>query len=93
MAEMPEIFIRYAPYIEKELRSLFEGRDLYLYDMMKYHMGWIDSSGRESSDANNGKMLRATLSLLASESVSGDFKRALPVSAAIELIHNYSLYP
>ncbi|MCD4670438.1 MAG: polyprenyl synthetase family protein [Actinomycetia bacterium] len=91
MAEMPEIFIRYAPYIEKELKSLFKGRDLYLYDMMKYHMGWIDKSGRESRDANSGKMLRGTLSLLASESVSGDFKRALPVSAAIELIHNYSL--
>ena len=91
MAEIPAIFKKYAPYIEKELKSLFKGRDLCLYDMMKYHMGWVDSSGREISNANNGKMLRATLSLLASESISGDFKKALPVSAAIELIHNYSL--
>jgi len=91
MAKMPELFNRYSPYIEQELKSLFEGRDLYLYDMMKYHMGWIDSKGEISSNGNHGKMLRATLCLLASESICGDFRRALPVSAAIELIHNYSL--
>ena len=91
MAEMPEIFNRYSPYIEQELKSLFKDRDLHLYNMMKYHMGWIDSQGEISSNGNNGKMLRATLCLLASESISGDFKKALPVSAAIELIHNYSL--
>ena len=91
MAKMPEIFSRYLPHIEQELKSLFEGRDLRLYNMMKYHMGWVDSKGEISSNNNNGKMLRATLCLLASESLSGDFKKALPVSAAIELIHNYSL--
>ena len=91
MAKLPEIFNRYAPYIEEELRSLFEDRNLYLYNMMKYHMGWIDSQGDNTRNGNSGKMLRATLCLLASESVSGGFKKALPVSAAIELIHNYSL--
>jgi geranylgeranyl diphosphate synthase type I len=91
MAKMPEIFNKYQPHIEQELKSLFEGRDLRLYNMMKYHMGWIDSQGETSRNGNNGKMLRATLCLLASESMSGDFKKALPVSAAIELIHNYSL--
>ncbi len=88
---MPEIFNRYQFHIEQELKSLFEGRDLRLYNMMKYHMGWIDGRGGSSSNGNSGKMLRATLCLLASESISGDFKKALPVSAAIELIHNYSL--
>ena len=61
MAEMPEIFNRYAPYIEQELKSLFEGRNLCLYNMMKYHMGWVDSQGETSSNGNSGKMLRATL--------------------------------
>jgi geranylgeranyl diphosphate synthase type I len=88
---MPEIFSKYTPLVEEELKSLFEGRDLPLYSMMKYHMGWIDERGLESRNAVGGKMLRATLCLLASESVTGDYKKALPVSAAIELIHNYSL--
>lgn len=91
MKGMPGIFSKYAPHVERELRSLFNGRDLPLYGMIKYHMGWIDESGKTTKNASNGKMLRATLCLLASESITGDFKKALPVSAAIELIHNYSL--
>lgn len=58
--------------------------------MMKYHMGWIDNRGDDVSN-DGGKKLRATLCLLACESVDGDFKKALPLAAAIELIHNYSL--
>ena len=57
---------------------------------MKYHLGWIDSYGNITK-GNCGKMLRATLCLLACESTGGDFKKALPLASAIELIHNYSL--
>jgi len=53
-------------------------------------MGWIDDQGC-SVTSNGGKKLRATLCLLACESLDGDFKKALPLAAAIELIHNYSL--
>jgi len=91
MNNMPDIFSRYSPYIEEQLRTLFTGRDLPMYGMMKYHMGWVDEKGKKSKDASNGKMLRGTLCLLAAESVTGDFRTALPASAAIELIHNYSL--
>lgn len=58
--------------------------------MMSYHLGWLDFSGAKAK-SNSGKYLRATLTLLTSESVSGDFKKALPAAAAIELIHNFSL--
>ena len=91
MNTMPGIFSSYLPYIEKQLMSLFKGRELPLYRMLQYHMGWMDQDGRRISQANSGKMLRANLCLLAAESVTGDFKKALPVSAAIELMHNYSL--
>lgn len=90
MEGLPEIFNRYNPYIEKQLRSLFDKRDLPLYDMTKYHLGWVDKSGRPAK-SNTGKMLRATLCLLACESTGSDFTQALPAAAAIELIHNYSL--
>ncbi len=91
MGELPEVFNKYYSFIEEELKSLFKQRDLYLYDMMQYHMGWKDSQGNPVNN-NSGKMLRATLCLLACESLNeGDFKKALPIAAAIELIHNYSL--
>lgn len=53
-------------------------------------MGWMDENGK-SSNNGGGKYLRATLALMACESICGDFSPALPVAAAIELIHNYSL--
>ena len=91
MGKLPEVFNKYNSFIEKELKSLFKHRDLYLYGMMQYHMGWIDSQGNTANN-NSGKMLRATLCLLACESLNGgDFRKALPIAAAIELIHNYSL--
>ncbi|MBU4483415.1 MAG: polyprenyl synthetase family protein [Actinobacteria bacterium] len=90
MVKLPEIFNRYYPYIEEELKSLFDNRNLFLYDMMRYHLGWINNRGDNISN-NSGKKLRATLCLLACESLDGDFRKALPLAAAIELIHNYSL--
>ena len=91
MCELPEVFSKYSTFIEEELKLLFKDRNLYLYDMMQYHMGWIDSQGNIVNN-DSGKMLRATLCLLACESLNGgDFKKALPIAAAIELIHNYSL--
>ncbi len=38
-----------------------------------------------------GKRIRPVLTLLACESVSGDWKAALPVACAVELVHVYSL--
>ncbi len=91
MGKLPEVFGKYNSYIEEELKSLFKHRDLYLYGMMQYQLGWIDSQGNAANN-NSGKMLRAVLCLLACESLNGgDFKKALPIAAAIELIHNYSL--
>ncbi|MCG9478760.1 MAG: polyprenyl synthetase family protein [Actinomycetia bacterium] len=90
MDKLPRIFNRYKPYIEEQLKSSLKPRQLPFYDMLRYHMGWVDSEGREI-EASGGKYLRATLCLLASESLSSDFKPALPLAEAIEYIHNFSL--
>ena len=60
-----------------------------LYDMMRYHLGWVDETGL--SQPNTGKLARPTLCLLACEAAGGDWRSALPAAAAIELIHNFSL--
>ncbi|MEA1958981.1 MAG: polyprenyl synthetase family protein [Chloroflexota bacterium] len=87
--ELPEVFNRYRAEVEKELASNINGGDLALYDMMRYHMGWIDEEGR-TQDAG-GKLVRPTLLLLACESVGEDWRTALPAAAAVELVHNFSL--
>ncbi len=86
----PDIFSRYRPAIENELRSQLAGQTMPLYDMMRYHLGWIDAGGNEAA-APSGKALRPTLCLLSCEAAGGNYARALPAAAAVELIHNFSL--
>jgi geranylgeranyl diphosphate synthase type I len=84
------IFERYRAEIDAELKSILTKRKLPLYDMLQYHMGWVDAEGNPMQNSS-GKALRPTLCLLAYESIGGDYHKALPAAAAIELIHNYSL--
>ncbi len=55
-----------------------------LYDMVRYHMG-LDREGPR------GKRLRPLLGLLAYQSIAGEYQRALPGAAAVEMGHNFSL--
>ncbi len=61
-----------------------------LYDMMKYHMGWLD---KDLKDVNQyrGKRFRPTMCLLTYSAISGVYKKAIPGAIAVELIHNFSL--
>jgi geranylgeranyl diphosphate synthase type I len=84
---------KYLQAIEEELQDILENeQESYapLYDMMRYHMGWLDSDFRPQ-EAPGGKRLRPTLCLLTCEAVGGQWWSALPGAAAIELIHNFSL--
>ncbi|MGH2507183.1 MAG: polyprenyl synthetase family protein, partial [Ktedonobacteraceae bacterium] len=70
------------------------------YGQMQYHLGWVTSDFSPIS-GNPGKLLRPTLLLLAYElagawnlsaSAPTDYlRRALPVAAALELTHNFTL--
>jgi geranylgeranyl diphosphate synthase type I len=56
-----------------------------VYEMVRYHLG-LDGSG-----ARAGKRMRPLLGLLAYASITGEYDRALPGAAAVELGHNFSL--
>jgi len=87
---LPQVFHRYREELNKELESIIGISSLALYDMMRYHLGWIDEEGRPVA-APGGKLVRPTLCLLSCEAVGGDWRVALPAAAAVELVHNYSL--
>ena len=40
---------RYEEDIEKNLKAVFQGKDIPLYNMMSYQMGWIDEQGENMS--------------------------------------------
>jgi geranylgeranyl diphosphate synthase type I len=74
--------------IEAEMSSVLAERDGHarpLYEMLAYHLG-IDGSG-----GPRGKRIRPLLGLLAFQSLGGDYRKALPGAAAVELGHNFSL--
>jgi geranylgeranyl diphosphate synthase type I len=60
-----------------------------LYDMVRYHLGFIDRDGRPSNVG--GKILRPVFCCLACAAVCGDWRRATAAACAIELTHNFSL--
>jgi len=90
LPQLPDAFGRLAPEVEAELRRALDGRELPLYDMLRYHLGWQDAAGA-AGPGRRGKGLRPTLCLVASDAVSGEHRRALPAAAAVELVHNFSL--
>ena len=74
--------------IEAEMREVLEQQDHHarpLYEMLSYHLGL------DQPDGPRGKRMRPLLGLLAYQSLTGDYRGALPGAAAVELGHNFSL--
>ena len=86
----------YGPYlraVEGEMRQILLApgeRVRPLYDMMAYHLGWVDEQAKPVQ-ADSGKRLRPLLCLLCCEAAGGDWQQAVPAAAGLELIHNFSL--
>ena len=90
VVELPGIFRRYRARISDALHSSLSAGDLRVYDMLRYYMGWVDVDGNPCV-ATEGKALRPTLCLFACEASGGSVREAVPIAAALELIHNFSL--
>ncbi len=74
--------------IEAEMSEVLNERGGHarpLYEMLAYHLGLDGAPGR------GGKRIRPLLGVLAYQSLGGDYRRALPGAAAVELGHNFSL--
>jgi geranylgeranyl diphosphate synthase type I len=67
--------------IDTELRDVISGKKdpKEFYEPISYHI------------LGGGKRIRPVLALLACEAISGDYKKALPAAASLELIHAFTL--
>ncbi|MFQ6059066.1 MAG: polyprenyl synthetase family protein [Anaerolineae bacterium] len=87
------ILTRYASAVKAEMGAVLAAPHPALapfYGMMGYHLGWLDEDF-ETTGARMGKGIRPMLCLLACEALDGNWRRALPAAAAVELVHNFSL--
>jgi len=86
-------FTRYLPALEAELRRRVSAppeAPALLYGMLHHHLGWVDTDF-QPHEADAGKRLRPIFLLLSCEAQGGEWERALPAAAAVELLHNFSL--
>src|SRR5215510_6480360 len=79
--------------IQDTMRAAFpdvESRVARFYAMQQYQLGWRDEQLAPAS-AVTGKLLRPYLVLLACRAGGGDVQQALPLAAAIQLVHDFTL--
>jgi geranylgeranyl diphosphate synthase type I len=74
--------------LRKQVARLDEPRTELLHGMLTYHLGW---SGEGSGTEAQGKRIRPLLVLLSCSACNAEWNIALPVAAAVELVHNFSL--
>jgi geranylgeranyl diphosphate synthase type I len=80
------------PVIENELQRAIDQTHApnlsKMRYMLAYHMGW---EGEGAGAEARGKRVRPLLTLLCAMAAGGDWEKALPGAAAVELVHNFSL--
>ena len=74
--------------VESELSQIVTSRDMPLYRMMSYHMGWEEVEGYPGA-AFSLERVHGVLCLLACSAAGGDTLVAKPAAAAVELVHNF----
>ena len=90
---LSQAFERHVPAVDALLRDILAAPSAgfkSLYGMLQYHHGWLDQDLRPVQ-ADSGKRVRPLLCLLSCEACGGEAETALPVAAAIELLHSFSL--
>ena len=88
--EVAALQARFLPDVQSWLRDAIPRSEQGLSRLLRYHLGWEDADG-VASPSSGGKALRPVLCLTACELAGGDWHRALPAAAALELVHNFSL--
>ncbi len=80
----------YRQAVEAELRDVFDGRDGFLYNLLRYHLGWVDQNG-QPDDVGTPLHFQGAVALVACEALGADFQAAVPAAAGVELVHHFTL--
>lgn len=81
--------------VEEEMEKLLSQFDLPLYNLIRYHLGWMDEKGNWLGEDERrrfgGKRVRPMMLLAINKLLGGSTRRCLPAASAIEFLHNFSL--
>ena len=87
---MIDKYEEYRQAVEGELRDVFDGREGFLYNLLRYHLGWVDQHGQRE-DGSTPLHFQGAVALVCCESLGDDFQAALPAAAGVELVHHFTL--
>ena len=62
-----------------------------LYDLLRYHLGWVDERGNAADDALTPLHHCGVLTMASADAVSGAHREAVTAAAAVELAYNFVL--
>ena len=80
----------YRQAVEGELRDVFDGREGFLYNLLRYHLGWVDQHG-QAEEGQSPLHFQGAVALVCCEALGADFGAALPAATAVELVHHFTL--
>jgi geranylgeranyl diphosphate synthase type I len=87
-----ELAERYFPSLDAEMRRVVDSAPPApdFDTLLKYPLGWVDQQNQPYNQPT-GKRIRPLVLLLCTEASGGDWQKALPAAAAVELLHNFTL--
>lgn len=81
----------YRAAVDTDLRAAFADRQGMLYDLLRYHLGWVDERGNPAEAALTPLHHCGVLSLAAADAVSENHAPAVSAASAVELAYNFVL--
>ena len=81
---------KYREGLERELRGCFAGREGFLFNLLRYQLGWTDQHGNEEHTSSRDSF-HALLAPAVCEAIKGEIAPSLPVAAAVELVCSFSV--
>ena len=80
----------YRQAIDGELKECFSAREGFLYNLLRYHLGWVDQQGQPENRAP-ADSFHSLIAPAVCDALTGKYPPSLPVAAGVELLHNFSL--
>ena len=72
------------------MKELFSTRDGFLYNLLRYQLGWVGPQGEPETQPSR-ESFQSLIAPAVCDALCGNFVGALPMAAAVELLHNFSL--
>ena len=82
---------RYRTSVDEFIQDFIKENVDKAESMISYHFGFKDRQGSLIDKKSEGKFMRPSLCLLTVEAIGGEWEKAIPAAAAIELFHNFTL--